>query len=190
MARPGGPVTTRQVALRAALPRPTTPDPGRRPRLDARRGTSRHPVVRLTASAVRLAVPVGRRASAPSPGRTGIAPAPLPVRRGGRAAGVTNRDVLDPEVPPDVLIASDYPRAVGVHGAARREGTDVAVTGPDRSPPASAVDGGPTSARRPVTGFARTASVPPAGANGDRGARTPGGEDSPGSAPVRLTEQE
>ncbi|MEV8437773.1 substrate-binding domain-containing protein [Actinosynnema sp. NPDC051121] len=163
MARPGGPVTTRQVPLHVgALPASPTPAAARHRLYDFLNDLGRSRITSDSARAVTardLDRLHGRKA-----GRTALH---LPANRLSSAAadpvetcGAPVRHLLDSEVIPDAVIAVSDPLAVGVHRAVRRRGlrpgTDVAVTGLDDSPPASAVDGAPIPVRQPVDRSAHT----------------------------------
>ncbi len=180
MARPGCPVTVRHVPPRAAV-------------------SHRFAVTGTTATATAAtgvcADVVARCADGPEQ------PADQPALTD--TAGAGGPAVAEPAGPRSETGRGDRTSdqlAVGVHRAVRRQGlrrgTDVAVTRSDDSPPASAVDRGPTSARQPVEESARTAVDPLDSTNGgtsttgDRGVPLPGGITSRGSALIRLTGQD
>ncbi|MFI9009221.1 substrate-binding domain-containing protein [Actinosynnema sp. NPDC053489] len=216
MARPGDPVTTRRLALHARASCEHHLDhltdsgvaattarwtPARSAPTDtAHHHLGHRPVDRPHAPDHGSAdAPRHRCADGPRGRQVGRTALDLPADRrvpaeadAGAAGGAVIRYLLDPEVPPRVVIAVGDPLAVGVHGAVLRPGTDVAVTGSGDSPPASVVDGGPTSVGQPVEGFARTAVdlLEGTSTTGDRGVVLPGGLISRGSAPIRLTRQD
>jgi DNA-binding LacI/PurR family transcriptional regulator len=220
MARPGRPVTIRQVALNAGVSRQTAstvldaphradplirlPGPGVAlggAGVCYRPVTLRYHVDRSRNAFAGRAGATGRNIDRTRGWKTGRTTLDLPSDRLAladadtvEAGGAAVRVLLDTEVPPDAVIAVTDPVAVGVLREARRQGlrpgTDVAVTGSDDSPPASDVDGGLTSVRQPVERFARTVVDLLDSANGDRGVLPPAEIISRGSAPIRLTEQD
>ncbi|WP_447007078.1 substrate-binding domain-containing protein [Saccharothrix isguenensis] len=198
MARPGGPVTIRQVALDAGVAR----SDGRCADLEVPgRVVPPHDLGRSRISSAGTAGATGRNADRRRGPETGRTTLDLPSDRlppaaddtAGAGAAAT-RVLQDTEVPRDSVIAVTDPRAVGVLPEARRQGlrpgTDVAATGYDDSRPASVVDGDLTSVRQPVERSARGVADLLDSANGERGVVLPAELFSRGSAPVRLTEHD